>query len=82
MMSGMSSMPRLASTRSPSGVVGPLAPSATSVTLIRSATGPVISPPSAAGMRMSASTSHRSFLEICCAFGYPATVRRMLDGLS
>ena len=75
-------MPRLASTRSPSGVVGPLAPSAISFTLSRSATGPVISPPSAAGMQMSASTSHRSFLEIFCALGYPATVFRRFDGFS
>ena len=33
-------------------------------------------------MQMSASTSHRSALEICCAFGYPPTVRRRLRGFS
>ena len=62
------------SSRSASGVVGPLAASAMSFALIRSALRLVIWFSSAAGMRMSQSTSRISAFEMSDAPGKPWTV--------
>ena len=54
-MSGITCTPRFSKTSSASGVVGPLAPSTMIFAWTSLATSLVITPPSAAGMRMSQS---------------------------